>query len=264
MSVYAARCADHDVPDQGNRRPQRVQCSDSAVLRGDRAAAHCRPHARRISDLRRRAPWHRLAFIARAKQLGCTLDEINDLNDSLGGRPMRPDPGPATGLGGRTRWPLPTHQISDIDGAARPISGALATALERHRPEGACDDTVRMPDRANELRRVGGGVDIQAEAVTESEAPIACTLGPSSLGGRLDEWRQVLAARSARHRSTMASGSSSRLTSRRRARADWWSPSTSAANSSVLDPVDRRGLALEVRAPADAQSIVQALFGTPL
>ena len=35
-------------------------------------------------------------------------------------------------------------------------------------------------------------------AVTKGDAPIACTLGADSLGGRLDDWRQVLAHASAR------------------------------------------------------------------
>ena len=79
-----------------------------------------------------------MAFIARAKQLGCSLDEINDLNAAWDGGQCAPLQDrlqavvAAKLLAARRQIAELTMLVSDLEQAAR--------AFETHRPDGPCDD----------------------------------------------------------------------------------------------------------------------------
>ena len=90
-----------------------------------------------------------------------------------------------------------TDKLADTQrqvGALTRLSAELhqaAAALERHRPEGACDDHCGCA-------RTTPGRDAVAAVVDSSEAPddtaaIACTLGATALPARVDDWHALLA-----------------------------------------------------------------------
>jgi hypothetical protein len=96
-----------------------------------------------------------------------------------------------------------------------------------------------------------------------TETPIACTLDADERPGRVAAWSEILAR--VRARTATADGA-------RRLELDETvdlaqlvslvaAEQQCCAFLSFSITVDRRGRALEVRAPADAESIVDALFG---
>ena len=135
----------------------------------------------------------RLGFIARAKQLGCTLEEIGELVVAWDGGECGP-------IQDRLR-----SLVADKLAAARAEVVALVTltaelrraaaALERHRPTGGCDDRCGcITDTTAAARAVG--VDPGAEP-NDGVVPIACTLELDQVADRLDDWSGVLAGTAA-------------------------------------------------------------------
>lgn len=94
----------------------------------------------------------RLAFIARAKQLGCSLDEITGLTTAWDGGQCGPIQDQLRQLvAGKIA--TAQHQLEELAIFATELRQA-ATALERHRPEGACDThcgCVSVPTRHDRL-----------------------------------------------------------------------------------------------------------------
>ena len=205
------------------------------------------------------ATFDRLAFIARAKQLGCTLEEIADLTTAWEGGRCGP-------IQERLRS-LVAGKLADTQRRLAQLitlSSELqraAASLERHRPDGACDDRCGC---------ISADGDVQPSAVAltskpdDGPTPIACTLAPDSMGGRVDDWQTLLAH--ARTRVALDGGV--------RVELDADTPTDElmrlvAAEQSCCRfmqfaiTVDGRGIALEVTAPDDALPILQSLFGTP-
>jgi MerR family copper efflux transcriptional regulator len=170
----------------------------------------------------------RLAFIARAKRLGCTLEEVADLMPQWDGGRCAP-------VQSRLRE-LAATKLDDTRARTAELA-AFAADLERilaglgsHTPDGPCD------------RECG--------CVSE---PVACTLDPADLPGRLQEWRDVTAHVTAR---TAIEGGI-------RLHLDAGTPLGDLAALMVAEQsccsffaftltVDARGVALEVRGPAEA------------
>ena len=193
----------------------------------------------------------RLAFIARAKQLGCTLEEIADLTLAFDGGQCGP-------IQDRLRTIVAAkiattrQQIVELMTLSAELQQAAAS-LELHRPEGPCDDSCGCMSP--------GGDTTPVSLIAKPE--IACTLDGSMMPGRLDDWRQLLSFVSRRE----AIDSGVRLIF-----------AADVSPGSLIDlvaaeqqccrffgfaiTVDERGLALEVRAPSDAQPILTALFGS--
>ena len=132
----------------------------------------------------------RLAFIARAKQLGCSLDEIADLVTAWDGGSCAP-----------VQERLRTLLESKIDDAQTQAAELLALnsqlqvarrGLDQHTPDGPCDDTCGCTtDRAETV----------AVALTTgpmNTAPIACTLDGAQMPDRMAEWQAVLSKVSSR------------------------------------------------------------------
>lgn len=205
----------------------------------------------------------RLAFIARAKQLGCTLDEIADLRVAWEGGRCGP-------LQDRLRTVVAGKlgdaraQITALTTLVNELRRA-AVSLEQHRPDGACDDRcgcVTDPDTASETVTIDIGTKPIADAGVDP--PIACTLQPDALRRQLGDWRTLLT-----HVDTRAP-----LDDGIRLTFDAGIPTGElmrlvAAEQSCCQllhfaiTVDTRGTALEVRGPADAHPVIDALFGAP-
>lgn len=202
----------------------------------------------------------RLAFISRAKQLGCSLDEIADLTVAWDGGRCGP-------VQDRLRTVVADklasaqQQIVELMTLTSDLQHAAAT-LETHRPDGSCDDRCgcvndrSMIDTA-QLVMLG----TKPEGVA-GERSIACTLGSHAMQSRLDEWQRLL--EHVEHREAIEGG----------LRATF-GPATPLAELMRLTAaeqeccqffafaitIDSRGVALEIRAPHDALSVLHALFG---
>ncbi len=207
----------------------------------------------------------RLAFIARAKQLGCTLDEIADLTVAWDGGRCRP-------VQDRLRAVVADKlatahlQIIELTTLICELERA-ATMLEMHRPDGPCDDNCGCIADSSDTAEV-----VTRQPVTlgkkpdhdEVDVPIACTLGSQSMRGRLDEWQRLLehvVRREPIERGLRATfGGATPLDELMRLAA---AEQDCCQFFTFAITVDTRGVALEARAPDDALPVLQSLFGTP-
>lgn len=201
----------------------------------------------------------RLSFIARAKQLGCSLDEIRTLAQAWDGGSCGPvQDGLQTAVAERlaeTRTRI--AELVALTGELERAAGALGV----HRPEGACDD--RCGCLSETVTSTSAPVAFSTKRRAEG-VPIACTLPAAQLGDRIDEWRRQLGHVATREpidggvrlvlRADAPLAELTRLVTAEHA---------CCAFFSFAITVDARGLALEVTAPADAQPIVHSLFGAP-
>jgi MerR family transcriptional regulator, copper efflux regulator len=209
----------------------------------------------------------RLAFISRAKQLGCTLEEITDLTSAWTGGQCGP-------LQDRLRTVVDTklfdaqRQIDELT-TLRADLHRVAEELQTHRPVGPCDDRCGCVSSADsKLTQVRPQTvllttkpSLSKRVSTKVAIPIACTLTASDLTNQLADWEQLLAH--ATDRSALPGGL--RLTFSAE------TPMTELVRLVAAEQaccqffefaitVDQRGLALEVRAPEDASEIVNRLF----
>jgi DNA-binding transcriptional MerR regulator len=204
----------------------------------------------------------RLAFIARAKQLGCRLDEIGHLAIAWDGGSCGP-------VQDRLRSVV-AEKLADAERRLVELMTLTAdlqraaAALERHRPEGPCDERCGCSSDPAGDSPENEAITLTPKPAASTEAPpIACTLGADSLRGRLDEWNALLAHVDRRDAieggvrltfaATTPTGELMRLAS---AEQDCCQFFTFAIT------IDGRGLALEVKAPPDALGLVHSLFGT--
>jgi MerR family transcriptional regulator, copper efflux regulator len=220
----------------------------------------------------------RLAFIGRAKQLGCSLEEIADLNTVW-------DAGRCGPVQDRLR-----SLVADKIGAARHQVGELLTltaeleramvALGGHRPDGPCDAECGCVSAT----RAGVAEETHDESLDAAPMsvvptsqpvmlsvkptaprepmPIACTLNPGVVRGRVDEWQGLLV--NVRDRVPIDGGV--RLVFVPTVPLDEVMRLSTAEQDccqffTFAITIDTRGIALEVRAPDDAASMLHALFG---
>ena len=185
----------------------------------------------------------RLAFIARAKQLGCSLEEITDLVEIWDGERC----GPVQ----RRFHELVTAKIAD---AQRRIAelGAFAGQLQA-----AAAQLSEAPiDEA-----CGTG----CACIADPPPPIACALEAEAMPERIAGWQELLGP--VRSRTATDDGglriqfddevSVAELS--RLVHAE----QTCCSFFAFAITIDTRGLALEVRAPDGAAEIVASLFGQP-
>ena len=214
----------------------------------------------------------RLRFIARAKQLGCSLDEIADLGSVWDG-------GRCSTVQERLRAMVETKiaeahaQIAAMTTLAAELQRAVAT-LSADPVDGPCDDTCACTSDNSTSPSAETAVPLVAKADAhasdgEGEVPIACTLGAGEMAARRDEWNALLADKQ---------GHLQGLTARRPLddglRLEF-SPNTDVTEIARLAAaeqgccrffdfalmIDDGGIALEIHAPADAQPVLTALFG---
>ena len=196
----------------------------------------------------------RLAFISRAKQLGCSLEEIADLTLAWDGGECGPIQDRLRALVA-SKLDEATAEILSL-GMLRNELRAAAEALERHRPIGACDDSCGcLPDVVAEstISPVAFG------RKPEKEVPIACTLGPGDIQQRIADWHRVLHDTTARtpldggvHLAFAATVDMQELTRLVVAEQDCCRLFAFAIT------VDDRGVGLDIRGPLEA---LEPIFG---
>lgn len=196
----------------------------------------------------------RLRFIARAKELGCSLEEI------------------ATLLGafdedcGDVQTPLRQLVEGKVAIAHRRVAELLALtahlqearhALDAEATQGPCGPACACVDEA----RPSAGRPLTTLQPTGSAPDITCSLSHDQMSDRITEWQAALAY--VRDRSPLEDGV--RLTFgpeadiaelARLARDEW----SCCSFFGFALTVDGRGTALEVRAPAAAQALLASVF----
>lgn len=212
----------------------------------------------------------RLAFVARAKQLGCTLEEIGDLVTTWDGAECEP-------VQHRLRHLVDakvgeTHdRIAELTAFAAQLRDA-AVQLTARTPAGPCDDrcgcaapvgaTTPVPLAARPGPVVEGPTVRSAADARSAGPPIACSLDGAALGDRREEWHAALAGVVARE--PLPGGVRLLLGPGRDlgeiARLVGAEQSCCAFLRFALT-VDERGAALEVRAPDAAADLLATLFG---
>lgn len=205
----------------------------------------------------------RLAFISRAKQLGCSLEEITDLVTAWKGERCAPVQQRLQELVA-AKIAAARGRIAELQAFSEQLQQA-AVALQVHTPDGPCDDACgcATPDPT-----LGPGgptvVALTTKPPVAAEPPIACTLTSSELTTRVEDWRALLASASSRE--PLEGG----------VRIGFGADAPVAALAELVAAeqaccmflrfaltVDTRGVALEVTAPVDALGIVHDLFGIP-
>ena len=188
----------------------------------------------------------RLAFVARAKQLGCSLDEITELARAWDDDECGPVQHRLRGLVD-AKLDETAARIAELTGLSAQLR-ATAAALAARPVDGPCDATCGCT----------------GDAGPEPGPAIACSLGADRLPGRLADWEAALRGVTERHpipggvRLVLAPDAP--LEHVVRLAAD---EQGCCAFFSFAVTVDGRGAALEVTAPAEARDVVTALFGPP-
>jgi MerR family transcriptional regulator, copper efflux regulator len=209
----------------------------------------------------------RLAFIGRAKQLGCSLEEIADLTTAWDGGRCGP-------IQDRLRElvadKLATAQAEIVELVT--LTAELrraAAALERHRPDGACDDRCGCISEPPDGPPVEYAVALTAKPAVDVDSAVACTLAPDRVRDRIDTWNlllrgttDLLGAVTSRtaiyggiHLEFAAGTDVAELARLAAAEQDCCRFFTFAIT------IDQRGVGLDVTAPPDGQTAVTALFG---
>ncbi|HEY7073026.1 MAG TPA: MerR family transcriptional regulator [Acidimicrobiales bacterium] len=188
----------------------------------------------------------RLAFVARAKQLGCTLEEIADLvaiaDDERCGPVQRRFHALVT-----DKLAAAERQVAELSAFSAQLRTA-ATALAGVPVDGPCD------------------ADCACLAVTSQPEPdIACTLTIGERPARFQDWRTTLAR--VRSRTPLLGGGlriefDESVAVEDLARLVAAEQGCCAFYSFALT-FDARGMGLEVTAPPGAEPVVAALFGAP-
>jgi DNA-binding transcriptional MerR regulator len=198
-----------------------------------------------------------LAFIARAKQLGCSLEEITDLMSIWDGDRCGPVQRRFHEL---ITEKLRTAKLQVVELTA--FAAQLEVAAEQLSGEpldGPCGDDCACLTAAPAASATAPVVFVSQPA----DVPIACTIEPASLGDRLTEWQTVLdhaRDRDATDDGALRIGFDAGVDVGRLAALVAAEQRCCAFFAFALT-VDHRGLALEVRAPRDAAGIVDELFG---
>jgi len=207
-------------------------------------------HGYRVYD---ESTLRRLEFIAQAKELGCSLDEITDL----------------VGLWDLEQCGPVQHRLhalvsdkvrsaeSRIDALGEHVSHLQTAAswLARDPAAGPCGSGCACTAAARAVSEVPGH--------PSQDPPIACTLEPDAVIDRMEAWHQAL--EHAHVRTTRPDGA-------RRIEFDDGLPLSELAELVEAEQrccaffsftiiSDHRGLALEVRAPDGAADAVSTLFG---
>ena len=198
----------------------------------------------------------RLRFIDRAKQLGCTLEEIAALAELWAGDECGP-------VQARLHE-LVTARIGDAQQRSSELA-ALTAQLQRAAAhlggdpvDGPCHD-----DCACLSAGMRSGESVPVAPVERADPPLVCTLPVEEMPDRMDGWKAVLAHVTRRDRT---SDGGLRLSLDGVAVLDEVTRLAVAEQGccaffAFSITIDDRGVALEVRAPGDAAEILAAVFG---
>ncbi|MDQ6728587.1 MAG: MerR family transcriptional regulator [Actinomycetota bacterium] len=182
----------------------------------------------------------RLAFIRRAKMLDCSLEEVAALMPEW-------DDGRCAPVQGRLRQVAAAKlaeadlRVAELAGFTADLRRMLAT-LGSHTPDGPCD--------------------ADCGCLTDAPPPVACTLAASAVPARIQDWNDLAALVVGR----AAVDGGVRLQLDPAVALDELALLVRAEQAccaffAFALTVDGRGVALEVRAPAEGMAMVDALFG---
>jgi DNA-binding transcriptional MerR regulator len=202
----------------------------------------------------------RLAFIGRAKQLGCSMEEIIALVEVWTGERCGPVQQRLHELV-TDKIRSSQRQLADLTALTAQLQVA-AGQLSAEPLEGPCDETCACVS----ARAQSQGANLSVNLATKpADPPVACTLGPEQVPQRLAAWQGFLdhvRTRSAtadggirvEFDDTVDAGALARLAAAEQRCCAFFSFSIT---------VDVRGTALEVRAPDAAADLVTGVFGSP-
>ncbi len=198
----------------------------------------------------------RLRFVARAKRLGCTLDEIRDLVGAWEEDRCEP-------VQHRLRSLVEDKALDARDRIAEleAFTADLQVAADRLADEpvdGPCDDDCGCAVPEDPLPRVA----VELRPHPDAGPPVACSLGSSAAATRLEEWRRATTHTLRRE----AIDGGVRLVLGADAPVDDVLRLARAEHSccpffAFALTVDDRGVALEVTAPPEAADAITAVFG---
>jgi DNA-binding transcriptional MerR regulator len=206
----------------------------------------------------------RLVGIARAKQLGCSLDEIAEILAAAEGGHCAPVQARLSTLIA-AKVADAQARIVELTALVADLRRSAAT-LSSHTPDGPCDDLCGCISDPGATTAVGAPTAValvpKPAAASADDQPVACTLGAGDMAQRLADWQDLLVHVTDR---TAVDGGV-------RLAFDPATPLDRIAALAAAEQdccrffrfaltVDQRGIALEVRAPADAQDVLTALFG---
>jgi DNA-binding transcriptional MerR regulator len=202
-----------------------------------------------------------LRFIARAKRLGLSLDDISDLVALLDDRRCEP-------VQDRLRALLAGkladahEQIATLMAFTAQLQQAAAR-LGTHTPDGPCDRDCGCTTDTS-LGAAVAPVRLTATPAHDGEVAIACTLRPGEVHQRVADWQQAL--RDVTAREAIAGGVRLHLP-RHVAIAPLASlieaEQTCCQFFTFTLTVGRGAISLDVTGPADAEDVVHALVGAP-
>ncbi|MDL2335738.1 MAG: MerR family transcriptional regulator [Chloroflexota bacterium] len=196
----------------------------------------------------------RLRFIARAKELGCSLDEIASLLTAFD-QNCGDVQGTLRELVGR-KIAIAQRRVAELVALTEQLQGARH-ALSTASASGPCGPGCACVGEAPRSSR-----SLDVIRLPASEAPIACTLGHQEMGDRIAEWQAVFAG--VEETTPIDGGVRLKLGGdvdfaeiTRLARAE----SQCCTFFAFAITVDGRGTALEVRAPDVAAELLKSVFG---
>jgi len=131
----------------------------------------------------------RLRFVARAKRLGLTLDEIADLVSLWDAEECAPVQARLRALLVAKQADL-TGQIAEL-AAFHDELGRVASRLGIDAPDGACGPSCGCIDDSPEVAGDAVPVRLERRSASIAAAPVACTLDPAAMPGRLAAWQRL-------------------------------------------------------------------------
>jgi MerR family transcriptional regulator, copper efflux regulator len=222
-----------------------------------------RPNTRSSAGYRRYSErdLERLRFVGRAKQLGCSLDEVADLLIAWDGGECGPVQQRLQALV-QTKIADARERLVELAGLLADLHRAVA-GLDRHRPSGPCDDACGCVVEPAESVDAASSAPplVLVRGPGADDPPIACSLPPAALPERLAAFRAL--AEAARGREPIDRGvrlelgdadlgALAELLRHEQTCCTFWE---------FAITVDARGVGVEVRGPDGTGALVDALFG---
>jgi DNA-binding transcriptional MerR regulator len=204
-----------------------------------------------------------LRFIARAKRLGLSLEEISDLVALFDDRRCEP-------VQERLRQLLADKlaeahdQIATLMAFTAQLQQASAR-LGTHTPDGPCDNDCGCTTDVPAGTAVTAPVSLTAKPAGPGEPPIACTLGAGEVHQRLIDWQVAL--REANRREPIAGGVRVHLprhTPVAPLAALIEAEQTCCRFFTFTVTVGIDAISLDVTGPEGAEDIIRALVGAPV
>jgi MerR family copper efflux transcriptional regulator len=202
----------------------------------------------------------RLRLIARAKDLGCTLDEITELVQAWDSDECGPVKHRLRALVRDKVAQVETHLVEQSEFADQ--LRATADALAGRPLDGPCDDSCGCTTTNGSEASSGCGAGCSCGTAAEPAVPIACSLSGPDMGARAEQWQKVLTDVSSRQPLPggvrLGLGHHTSITDLTDLVA---AEQTCCPVFSFAITIDQRGLALEVTAPTDGQDLLATVFG---